>query len=230
MALRGVQNVADDPSPFTVFSGRLDQARPPMSNPPVTPSKEQIAALPPFNRIELSHIVLVASSEQLQQAVDELMNARVVGFDTESKPTFVRGEVSDGPHVVQFSTLERAYVFQLQQTECHPAVSALLAARHVTKVGFGLSSDRRQMVDRLGVQLEEVLDLDSVFRKKGYRNSVGVKSAVAMVLNMRFSKSHKITTSNWASSALSDAQLLYAANDAYAAVRVYSALGLAPVA
>ena len=199
-----------------------------MSNPPAIPSQEQIAALPPFNRIELSHIVLVASSEQLRQAVDELMSARVVGFDTESKPTFARGEVSDGPHVAQFSTLDRAYVFQLQQTECHPAVSALLTARHVTKVGFGLSSDRRQMVARLGVQLEEVLDLDSVFRKMGHRNSVGVKSAGAMVWTMRFSKSRKTTTSTWASTPLTDAQLLYAANDAYAALRVYSPLGLSP--
>ena len=199
-----------------------------MRSPPPIPSKEEIAALPPFNRIELSHIVLVSDTATLQQAVDELMNARVVGFDTESKPTFERGEVSDGPHVAQFSTLERAYVFQLQQSECHPVVAALLTSRRITKVGFGLSSDRRQMAAKLGVQLEEVLDIDAVFRKMGHRNSVGVKSAVAMVLNMRFSKSRKITTSNWATTPLTDAQLLYAANDAYAALRVYSALGLSP--
>ena len=195
---------------------------------PVTPSKEFIATLPPFNRIELSHIVVVSDADTLAQAEAELMNARAVGFDTESKPTFARGEVSDGPHVAQFSTLERAYVFPLQQPECHPAVAALLASTQVTKVGFGLQSDRLQLVNKLGAKLESVLDLDSVFRQRGHRNSVGVRSAVAMVLEMRFSKSHKVTTSNWARTPLTDAQLLYAANDAYAALRVYSALGLTP--
>ena len=72
-----------------------------------------------------------------------------------------------------------------------------------------------------------MFDIDSEFRRRGYRKSVGVKTAVALVFDRRFIKSRKATTSNWANRQLTDAQLRYAANDAYAAIRVFDALGLA---
>jgi ribonuclease D len=68
------------------------------------------------------------------------------------------------------------------------------------------------------------VDLDRSFKLLGYRNAVGAKSAVAMLFNRQLSKSKSITTSNWAARELTDRQLLYAANDAYAAIRVYHAL------
>jgi ribonuclease D len=66
-----------------------------------------------------------------------------------------------------------------------------------------------------------------VFRERGYRKDMGVKGAVAVLFNRRFIKSRKATTSNWANPRLTDAQLIYAANDAYAALRVFDALDLA---
>ncbi|HYF37767.1 MAG TPA: hypothetical protein VD994_20865, partial [Prosthecobacter sp.] len=100
----------------------------------------------------------------------------------------------------------------------------VLAAAEVAKVGFALGSDREQILRTLGVRMQNVLDLDTVFRRHGYQRNVGVKTAVAMLFNRRFSKSKKISTSNWASSELSESQILYAANDAYAAIRVYLAI------
>ena len=69
-----------------------------------------------------------------------------------------------------------------------------------------------------------VLDLNTVFWRNGYRRDMGVKGAVAVVFNRRFIKSRKATTSNWANPRLTEAQLVYAANDAYAALRVFDAL------
>ena len=69
-----------------------------------------------------------------------------------------------------------------------------------------------------------VLELNTVFRERGYRKDMGVKGAVAVLFNQRFIKSKKAATSNWAIPQLSEAQLVYAANDAYAAFRVYQAL------
>ena len=60
------------------------------------------------------------------------------------------------------------------------------------------------------------------------RKDMGVKGAVAVMFKQRFIKSKKATTSNWANAQLTEAQLVYAANDAYAALRVFNALGLAP--
>ena len=71
-----------------------------------------------------------------------------------------------------------------------------------------------------------MLELNTVFRDRGYRKDMGVKGAVAVLFNRRFIKSRKATTSNWANPRLTEAQLVYAANDAYAAVRVFHALGL----
>ena len=79
---------------------------------------------------------------------------------------------------------------------------------------------------KLGVDLQGVLDLNTVFREQGYRKDMGVRGAVAVLFNKRFIKSKKASTSNWANAQLTEAQIIYAANDAYAAMRVYSALRL----
>ena len=191
-----------------------------------TPSKEQIALLPEFSRLGMDRIVLVSTAAQAQAARVELCASTVWGFDTESKPTFVKDQVSDGPHIVQLSTPQRAWVFQLQDPDCSAMVAQLLALPGFTKAGFGLGDDRRRIQSKLGVEAADVLDLNHVFRERGYRKDMGVKGAVAVLFNQRFIKSKKAATSNWAAPRLSDGQLVYAANDAYAAMRVFGALGL----
>ena len=192
-----------------------------------TPDKEQIALLETFDRLALSHIQLVSSPEQASAALRELAGATALGFDTESKPTFAKNEVSSGPHIVQLSTLKKAWIFQLEDAECRRAVGLLLEAPSIIKAGFGLGDDRKRIIHKLGVDLQGVLDLNTVFREKGYRKDMGVRGAVAVMFNKRFIKSRKATTSNWANPRLTEAQIIYAANDAYAAMRVFAALGLA---
>ena len=191
-----------------------------------TPDKEQIALLEPFERLGLDRIHLVTTAAQARSAHAELVAAPAWGFDTESKPTFVKDEVSQGPHVVQLATADKAWVFQLHDLECRAVVARLLAMPGVTKAGFGLGDDRKRITSKLGVEPVQVLELNTVFRERGYRKDMGVKGAVAVLFNRRFIKSRKATTSNWANSRLTEAQLIYAANDAYAALRVFDALGL----
>ena len=191
-----------------------------------TPDKAEIALLDPFDRLGLDRIELVATPSQAQAAWAELAAAPVWGFDTESKPTFFKDQLSEGPHIVQLATLHKAWVFQLHDLECRAAVAQLLALPGVTKAGFGLGDDRKRITSKLGVEPADVLELNTVFRERGYRKDMGVKAAVAVLFNRRFIKSRKATTSNWANPRLTEAQLVYAANDAYAAVRVFHALGL----
>jgi ribonuclease D len=176
----------------------------------------------------MGQITLVATGEQAHAAQAQLARARVWGFDTESKPTFRVGEASDGPHIVQWSTLQHAWVFQLHDPACRAVVAELLAQPGVVKAGFGLGDDKKRILHKLGVAPVGVLDLNTIFRERGYRKDMGVKGAVAVLFNRRFIKSKKATTSNWANPRLTDAQLVYAANDAYAAIRVFHALELAP--
>ena len=191
-----------------------------------TPSKEEIALLEPFDRLGLERIELVATGAQAERAGAELLAVKAWGFDTESKPTFRKDETSEGPHIVQLATPDKAYVFQLHDPACRAIAAALLAQPGIVKAGFGLGDDRKRIAWKLGVQAQGVLDLNTVFRERGFRKDMGVKGAVALRFNRRFMKSKKTGTSNWASPRLTEAQLLYAANDAWAAIRVFHALGL----
>ena len=191
-----------------------------------TPSKEEIALLEVFDRLGPSQIVLVSNAAQAELALKALSGARALGFDTESKPTFTKNEVSDGPHIVQLSTLNQAFIFQLTDADCRRAVASLLESPSIAKPGFGLGDDKRRILSKLGVEMQEVIELNTVFHNRGYRKDMGVRDAVAVLFNQRFIKSKKASTSNWSNAQLSEAQLVYAANDAYAALRVYLALGL----
>jgi ribonuclease D len=192
-----------------------------------TPDKDAIALLPAFERLGLGRITLIHTAAQAREAFAVLSDAPAWGFDTESKPTFKVGEVSDGPHIVQLSTPQRAWVFQLHEPQCRDVVAHLLELKGIAKAGFGLGDDRKRIISKLGVEPAGVLELNTIFRERGYRKDMGVKGAVAVLFNQRFIKSKKAATSNWANLRLTEAQLVYAANDAYAAIRVFDALGLA---
>jgi ribonuclease D len=191
-----------------------------------TPDKEAIALLPEFERLGLDRISLICTGSEAHQAHNQLIAAKAWGFDTESKPTFRVGEQSDGPHILQLATAERAWVFQLHEPECRAVAADLLARSGIAKAGFGLGDDRKRIVHKLGIEPQGILELNTIFRERGYRKDMGVKGAVAVMFNQRFIKSKKAATSNWANTRLSEAQLVYAANDAYAAIRVWQALGL----
>ena len=198
----------------------------PMTAHQTTPDKEAIALLPPFDRLGLDRITLVNTGKQATLAYDALVAAQAWGFDTESKPTFKVGEISDGPHVLQLSTREQAWVFQLHDPDCRDIAADLLARGGIAKAGFGLGDDRKRIIQKLGIEPEGILELNAVFHARGYRKDMGVKGAVAVLFNQRFQKSKKAATSNWANPRLSESQLVYAANDAYAAICVWEALGL----
>lgn len=193
-----------------------------------SPTRDEMSCLEPLSRLGLENIIVVSTRQEADQAFMALGDKAVLGFDTESKPTFVKAEVSEGPHVVQFSTLHTAYVFQLHDAGCREIVSALLESDSIIKVGFGLAGDHVQIMRKLGVRPRKILDLNVVFREKGYVKELGVRCAVAVVFNRRFLKSRKATTSNWANRQLTESQIIYSANDAWAAIQVFHTLGLRP--
>ena len=188
------------------------------------PTKAETALLPPFIGLSIDQIFVPSSRVECQNAVEEIMAAGIGGFDTEAKPTFRAGQKSNGPHVVQFSLIDKAFIFQLHHEECAKASSELISSAAILKVGFGLQNDHSQIRNRLGIELTHVLDLDQVFRKMGYRGQIGVRGAIGVLLKQCFKKSKSTTTSNWARSDLTHRQLIYAANDAYAALKIMQLL------
>ncbi len=179
--------------------------------------------LPPYPGVTLADVVLVTSPETAAAARRALLAADVLGFDTEAKPTFAKGEVSTGPHLIQLATEHRVYLFQVGCLPDPEGLRAILESREILKVGFGLGSDLAQLKSRLGIEPRKVLDLSRALRDEKSKQSLGARTAVARYFGQRLQKSRKVTTSNWSNPRLTERQILYAANDAQVALRVYRA-------
>ncbi len=181
--------------------------------------------LPPYDGVKLADVRIVRTPAEALAALAALSQADVVGFDTESKPTFAKGEVSTGPHLVQLATDEQAYLFQIgSAASAQNALEVLkpvLESDSILKVGFGLGDDLKRLRAKLGIEARNVLDLATAMRRRGERNTLGAKTAVARFFGQRLQKSRRITTTNWALPQLSEKQLLYAADDAHVALRLY---------
>ncbi|MBL0167643.1 MAG: 3'-5' exonuclease domain-containing protein 2 [Propionivibrio sp.] len=181
------------------------------------------AELPVYQGIALADVRLVDSEALADEAFDALMHAGEIGFDTESKPTFLKGETSTGPHLVQLATESRVYLFQISRLHGSNVLKAILESPKVLKAGFGLGNDRSALQSRLDIETSNLLDLGEVLRGPGHRGTVGAKVAVAHFFVQRLQKSKKTSTSNWAAPNLTERQILYAANDAHVALRIYKA-------
>lgn len=176
--------------------------------------------LPPYLGIKLADVRLVVSSAQAEAARTALLAADVIGFDTESKPTFIKGEVSTGPHLIQLATDDTAYLFQIGANSALDVLQAVLESTTTVKVGFGLLDDVKRLRSKLGITTAGVLDLSVALRGE-QRNDLGAKTAVAKFFGTRLQKSKKISTTNWSNPHLTERQILYAADDAHVALRVY---------
>lgn len=188
------------------------------------PSKEESQLLPPYEALDERAIFVPATEAEFAQARATLLAQSALGFDTESRPVFQAGQPDTGPHVVQLATPQAAWILQLHHPQALALACEVMASPSILKVGFGLSNDLRTLPQRLGTPLVNVLDLDKVFRSHGYGHNVGVRAAMALVLERSFTKSKRTSTSNWAARQLSPAQIRYAANDAHAPALIHAAL------
>ena len=182
------------------------------------------AELPPYVGIRIADVRLVTTVEQAVAARDALLATDAIGFDTESKPTFTKGETSTGPHLIQFATDHQAYLFQIGHSTSAAileVLQAVLETPALLKVGFGLSDDVKRLHAKLAIRAAGVVDLSVALRTPGQRNDLGAKTAVAKFFGQKLQKSKKISTTNWALPRLNDKQILYAADDAQVALRVY---------
>lgn len=195
----------------------------------VLPSKEQIQQLPIFQNLPLQQIQVIHSLQQCHAIEQELKTCTLFGFDSESKPTFNKGEVSTGPHLIQLASRDKAYLFQIS-----PAILEFLKPifenKNQIKVGFGLKNDAH-LFRKKGIELHNVIELSKCFSAFGFTHPMGLKNAMALLFQVNFPKSKKISTSNWARKILTPHQIEYAAADAYAPVLIFEELlrlGLLP--
>ncbi len=178
-------------------------------------SKEDLATLP-IRRYE-GKVSLVETPQALEAARADLRQERVVGLDTETRPSFRKGEVYL-PCLVQAATANAVYLFQLSRLEVFPALVELLAAPGIVKTGVGLAHDVKQLKQVFPFNVDNVLDLGVVARRRGL-GQTGVRNLAGMLLGFRIPKGNR--TSNWAAPRLSPQQINYAATDAWASRELY---------
>lgn len=193
------------------------------------PSPEEIRQLPVFKNLSAENIILINNLEQCLLVANEIKSATILGFDTESKPTFIKGEVSTGPHLIQLASFEKAYLFQVSD-EILEFLAPIFANPNLIKVGFGLKNDAH-LFRKKGIELNGIVDLSKSFSAFGIKTQMGVKNAVALLFRVHFIKNKKVSTSNWSKKKLTPEQIAYAAADAYAPVLIFEELlrlGIAP--
>jgi ribonuclease D len=178
-------------------------------------SREALAELP-IRRYE-GPVSLVTTLRELADAREDFRGERVVGLDTETRPSFKKGEVYL-PCLVQAATARTVYLFQLSRLEVFPALAELLASPSVVKAGVGLAYDLVQLKKVFPLTVENIVDLGVVARRRGLGQS-GVRNLAGMLLGFRIPKGNR--TSNWAAPRLSPAQINYAATDAWACRELY---------
>jgi ribonuclease D len=172
-------------------------------------SREEINELP-IRRYE-GEVHLVSSAQDLERAMADIRAERVLGFDTETRPAFRKGE-HHLPCLVQMATARAVHLFPLQRMDFSAAVAELLAAREIIKIGVSLAHDLREL--KLVFPFEEVsmLDAGATVQRHGL-GQTGLRNLAALFLGFRIPKGNR--TSNWAARQLSPAQLTYAATDAW---------------
>lgn len=178
-------------------------------------SREALLELP-VRRYE-GEVCLVETPQQLERALADLHAERVIGFDTETRPAFRKGE-SYSPSLVQAATASVVYLFQLRRSEVLPVVAGMLESVPIVKTGVSVARDLRDLQAVVPFKPQNVLDLEGVARRCGLKQT-GVRNLAGMLLGFRIPKGN--TTSNWAAHTLTPAQIAYAATDAWACRELY---------
>ncbi|MFT5571311.1 MAG: ribonuclease D [Cryomorphaceae bacterium] len=187
------------------------------------PTKEQIRELPLYVGLDLAAIDIVENELDAARAIKELENEICLGFDTESKPIFRKGEISPGPTLIQLATESKAFLFPTRFPSAVSSAKAILSNPNIKKVGFGIAGDKSELLTKLDIKVVNTQDL-SIKTKNliGEKSMIGARAAVAMILKLRLGKGAQ--KSNWGAYPLKKNQILYAANDAHSAICVANEL------
>lgn len=181
-------------------------------------TKEELAELPLF-RYE-GPIHLIRTNEELARWTPILRREQVLGFDTETRPSFRRGQ-NYLPSVVQIAGAEAVFVIQLAGLTNTGLLAVLLSCPDILKTGIALDQDLVKLRQKFGFTLRSVLDLAPVAARVKIAQT-GLRNLAGLLLGYRVSKQAQVT--NWAAPTLSPAQIQYAATDAWVSRELFFAL------
>lgn len=181
-------------------------------------SKEEVADL---ELIQFEGPVkLIDTLESFQQEIFHISEQKILGFDTETRPAFKKGTVYP-TSLIQISTLDQAWLLRVGRIGYPKELIELFTREDILKVGLGLNDDLRRM--RADFQFEPGGFLDLQQYVEAYLiEEKGLKKLSGIVLGRRISKSQQV--SNWDAEKLTEAQIRYAATDAWICLMIYKRL------
>ncbi len=180
--------------------------------------KERIAELPVAvfeGRIEVVDSVSVA-----ERAVEYLLRQPLLGFDTETRPTFRKGE-HHAVALLQVCAADICFLFRLNRIGLPECVLRLLSDRTITKVGLSLCDDLPRLAESASFQRGTFVELQDYVKQFGIED-MSLQKLYANVFGQKISKRQQLT--NWEADVLTEQQKRYAATDAWACIRLYEEL------
>ena len=163
--------------------------------------------------------VIDSLGEEFGKAISYLKQQKIIGFDTETRPTFSPDQRSNGTALLQLSGAEKAFLFRINQLGSIPRrLCAILANPGIIKVGAAIHDDVRGLQKFAGFQPQNFVDLQKIAWEYGIRDK-SVKKMTAIILGFKISKAQQL--SNWEAEKLSESQQRYAATDAWVCREMY---------
>lgn len=179
-------------------------------------SKEAIQELPldQYN----GDVEIIEEKEQLDSIKEELLAEKIWGVDTETRPAFKKG-VSYPTALLQIATAKKVYLIRLRKTGLPEFICDIFESEDYTKIGIAVKQDFNELSGQYHYfRTKNVIDLNDWCPKLGFEK-IGAKNLSAMVLGIRISKKQRV--SNWESPELTEAQIRYAATDAWICREIY---------
>ncbi len=181
-------------------------------------TKEEIAKLP-IEKFE-GRIEVIDHEEQMPEALGYLSSQPALGFDTETKPAFKRGQLNNVA-LLQLASEDVCFLFRLNKIGYPDGLEAIMVNPDIRKIGLSLRDDFAAIHKRSASKPENFIDLQLFVDKFGIEDN-SLQKIYAILFGRKISKSQRL--SNWEAPSLTPAQQSYAAIDAWACLRIYNHL------
>tara|TARA_A100001015_G_scaffold320421_1_gene446711 strand:+ start:2890 stop:3471 length:582 start_codon:yes stop_codon:yes gene_type:complete len=180
--------------------------------------KEDVRQLPLIKFEGTIHVL--DTPESFRKAINQLRKENCIGFDTETKPTFKKGDYNHTA-LVQLSTMDDAYIFRIHELGFNGILKDLMEDDGIEKVGISIRDDLKDLKKMNPFKPAGFIDLNDIAKDLGI-SQIGMRSLTGIFLESRISKSQQ--TSNWENEELSAGQQTYAATDAWVCLKIYQML------
>jgi ribonuclease D len=184
----------------------------------ITITNEEINALP-LGAFE-GKVFLIEHTDDFREIFSEINQHKVVGFDTETKPVFVRGQ-QNKVALMQIALPDKVFLIRINKTGVEPEIIHFLENENILKAGVALRDDIKALQRLKKFTPNGVVELAEMAKGAGLMEE-GVKKLTGLLLEFRVSKTAQ--TSNWEAAALNEKQISYAATDAWVCLEIYKKL------